>query len=640
MSKFLRVVILLIFILWALIFIFLFQFSFPNYIVDILPEILFFIIITLSCIGLGSLFLRILNLETGILERIVFSTSIGLIIISIFTTISGFFGLLNRWVFISFLLISFLISILSLINISKEINGLQIFKVNFNESIFLILTIFLIFLAFLFSLSPPIFYDSLEFHIGVPNYYILKGKITYMDGNVFSNTPLFLQMIYLFAMLIQSELLTTLLTFLMGILLLLSLLSFGKKFLFSHLSFLPSIILLSLPLTTFLITTPLQDLPLALFFMLTFYSFVLFRKTQKFGWLILTGIFAGFSVGIKYQGLFLLFLLPIFISLTGKNLKENIKLIIITSLVALVISSPWFLKNTLYTGNPIYPVSFKLFGGKKWNEENSSRFLQDLHIKKPRQMFSLLYQVNVSAKIFGAGGIIGPIFIIFIPFYLLGKRNKIADALFIVSLLNLCPFLATGNIRYSYFSIAIFSLVIAYGIKKMEDFKLLNIAVISVLLIIVILNSFLSFSHLNLVNPALKLILGEERKENYLRNFLPHYRGVEFINNNLPSDSVILFLYEARTAYIKRNFISATPYDTNILKEMLSNYSNSEEIIKELKKKGITHVFLNEMEMKRIEGKFDYLGIRNPEIRNRFYILISKLKIVYTYSGIYIYSLF
>lgn len=642
MQKIFKYLIFPIFILWSLLFIILFQFSFPLYIVEVLPEIILFTIISLSCFGIGSILLRFLKLEAGVMERIVFQSSIGLILIAIFTTISGFAGFLKSWAFLSFLSIIFLLSTPSLISLGRELKEkLKNFKISINiEFVSFILITLILFSYSLFILAPPIFYDSLEFHIAVPNYYIMEGKIKYMEGNVFSNTPLYLQMIYLFGMLVRNEIFAPLLTFLMGVILVLSLVSFGKRFLSLSYSLLPSLILLSLPLTSFLMTTPIQDLPLSLFSFLTFYSYLIWREDGKYGWLILTGIFLGFSIGIKYQALYLCFLFPIFTLFTGKGLKGNLKSTAIIFLIAFAFSSPWFLKNLLYNGNPVYPVFFKLFGGKGWSNENNSRFLQDLHVKSPSQWLPLLYQINFSSRIFGAGGIIGPIFIIFLPFYFLGKRKIVSSSLFLISLLNLFPFLATGNIRYSYFSIVILSLLTSYGIEKFKEFKSLKIIMILTLFIIVLLNSFLSFSHLSFTNPALNLVLGKDNKKDYLKNTLLHYRGIEFINRNLPPESLILFIYEARPAYIKRRFISATPYDTNILKDLLKENKDPERLINELKNRGINHIFLNKMEMERIEKKFDYLGIRDPEIRDRFYGLLSRLKILYSSAEIYIYSLF
>ncbi len=642
MLRIFKYLILPIFILWSFLFIILFQFSFPVYLVDILPEIILFTIISLSCFGIGSIFLRFLKLKTSTTERIVFSLSLGLILIAIFTTISGFAGLLKNRIFLLFLSIIFLSSIPSLISLSTDLREkIQNFKISIDpEFIFFVLIIFLLFASFLFTLAPPVFYDSLEFHIAVPNYYIMEGKIKYMEGNVFSNTTLYLQMIYLFGMLVKNEFLAPLLTFLMGVILVLSLVPFGKRFLSLNYSLLPPLILLSLPLTSFLMTTPIQDLPLSLFSFLTFYSYLIFREDGKSGWLILTGIFLGFSIGIKYQALYLCLLLPIFMLITGKGLKEKLNFIAIIFLIAFAISSPWFLKNIFYSGNAVYPMLFKFFGGKGWSNENNTRFFQDLHIKSPSQWLPLLYQVNFSSRIFGAGGIIGPIFLIFLPFYFLRRRKIISDSLLLISLLSLFPFLTTGNTRYSYFSIIILSLLITYGMEGFKEFKSLKVIMILTVLIIIFFNSFLSFSHLNLINPALNLVLGKENKKDYLKNTLPHYSGIEFINRNLPSDSLILFIYEARTAYIKRKFISATPYDTNILKDLLREYSDPEELINELKNRRVTHLFLNKMEMERIEKKFDYLGIKNPEIRERFYGLLSRLEILYSSGEIYIYSLF
>ncbi len=642
MPRIFKILILPIFLLWSLLFVTLFHFSFPTYFVEVLPEIFYFLIFSFSCFGLGDIFLRLAKVETEFMERIVFSVSIGLIIFSILTAIAGFSGLLKKGVFISFLFLVFIATIPSFLRFRQELKEkLKSLSLSFNfESLSFILSILLIISIFLFSLAPALFYDSIEYHLAIPNYYILKGKITYMEGNVFSNMPLYLYMLYLFGILIKNEILASLLNFLMGITLTLSLITFSKRFLFPNYSFISSLSLLSLPLTSFLMSTPIVELPLSLFLMLSFYSLLLFIRTQKNGWLLITGIFAGFSAGMKYQGLFIFLLIPVVLLIFERRINENIRAIIIIFSISILVSLPWFLKNFIYTGNPFYPMFFNIFGGKGWSEENNWRFFHDLQIKNPSQMLSLIYEVNFSSKIFGAGGIIGPIFLIFIPLYFLGKMNKIVNTMFLISFLYLFSFLKTGIIRYSYFSIVLLALSISYGIVKTTDFRPLKFIVYFSFFAIVVLNSFLSFSHLTLVNPAQNLILGKENKESYLKNSLPHYRGIEFINKNLPSDSVILFLYEARTAYIKRKFISATPYDTNILRDILREYSNPKDMINELKKRGITHLFLNEIERERIEGKFDYLGIRNSEIRERFYALLSKLKIVYSSSGIYIYSLF
>ncbi|MGQ9619257.1 MAG: hypothetical protein ACUVUG_09905, partial [Candidatus Aminicenantia bacterium] len=231
------------------------------------------------------------SLEVNLPERFVFSVSTGLIIFSILTTLFGFLGLLKRGFFILLLIVSSLVSIPSLIKFLRELNKkIQSINLKANFEFFcFILSLFLLIIASLFSLVPPTFYDSLEFHLAVPNYYILNGKISYMEGNVFSNMPLYLQMLYLFGILIKNEIMTSLFTFLMGAILVLSAISFGRRFLYKKYTFIPSLSLLSLPLTSFLISTPIADLPLSLFFFLSFYSFLLYKISLKPIWLILTG---------------------------------------------------------------------------------------------------------------------------------------------------------------------------------------------------------------------------------------------------------------------------------------------------------------------------------------------------------------
>ena len=72
----------------------------------------------------------------------------------------------------------------------------------------------------------------------------------------------------------------------------------------------------------------------------------------------------GFAVGVKYQSLLFL---PWFVWLTwvalGRRLQwDGIRRLILAGLVALLLPAPFFLRNYLNTGDPVWPLQLDLFG--------------------------------------------------------------------------------------------------------------------------------------------------------------------------------------------------------------------------------------------------------------------------------------
>jgi len=46
----------------------------------------------------------------------------------------------------------------------------------------------------------------------------------------------------------------------------------------------------------------------------------------------------------------------------------------VVGVVALVVASPWFIRNAVNTGNPTYPLLYGVFGGSSWSPEQEAKF--------------------------------------------------------------------------------------------------------------------------------------------------------------------------------------------------------------------------------------------------------------------------
>ena len=107
---------------------------------------------------------------------------------------------------------------------------------------------------------------------------------------------------------------------------------------------------------------------------------------------------------------------------------------------------------------------------------------------------------------------------------------------------------------------------------------------------------------------------------------VPYYAGIEFINKNLPTDAVVLFVGEERGYYCRRKFIAASIFDVNPLVEAADSSSGPEEIYSRLKSLGVSHLLLNNASH-QLDLLMDQL---NPEGRKNLTAFTQKhLKTVF-----------
>lgn len=89
-------------------------------------------------------------------------------------------------------------------------------------------------------------------------------------------------------------------------------------------------------------------------------------------WIWLAGIMLGFSIATKYTGFQIAFGLLVAALLVGgftRSLGAPIKLSFAISVIAVAIASPWYVRNVINTGNPVYPFFYSVFGGRDWSPD-------------------------------------------------------------------------------------------------------------------------------------------------------------------------------------------------------------------------------------------------------------------------------
>jgi hypothetical protein len=221
-------------------------------------------------------------------------------------------------------------------------------------------------LSFLHALSPPWDYDGLMYHLVGPRLFLEAGGFYPDTHNWYVNGPFTIEMLYTIGMAFGDDVFPKLVHWVLGVLFVVGTCAAGQRWLPRRGGWLSTAILLGTPTLPILAGFAYIDLGWAAFEFLGMFALVEGYQTRSNGWIGLGGALMGFSAGSKYLGLMALVSGGILIALL--SLREGLGGMLSRSLVfaipAVLIASPWYLKNWAWLGNPVYPF---FIGGPGWD---------------------------------------------------------------------------------------------------------------------------------------------------------------------------------------------------------------------------------------------------------------------------------
>ncbi|MBN2373262.1 hypothetical protein JXL19_05715 [bacterium] len=699
-----------------------------NLIIKSISDLFFIIIFLTISLGLGrriwSIWFDNPDTPVDIIEEGIFCVSLGLGFWGLIILIIGLLGFLNFWNVLSISVLAFLYSFRGAkaycLNIYRNKNKFIQSSI-FPSRVFLVFSPFLIFATvwlFLTSRVPPVFYDALVYHLGVPNQYIIRNAIEFFPYSIHSHHPFLIQNIFLICLLMGGHGTVKLLVFVFAIFNALLLSLFAGRFSNRPLSWLAGPVFLLTPTMLIMGSLVNVDLGFSLYALLALYSLCrmaqkkeanpqhegyitvnkhlndtdghkndidinadlssrpdhIFRLPGKKGseiqqkrpflkgdenhlfchsgesrdpgfsgethmnprftkgnknsqrefstemkWLIIAAAMAGLSLGTKYTaavfsfGLCLLCLMAILIK-ERRDLKYITKSVMLFAAIALLLGSCWYIKNYIWTGNPVYPKWADVWGNPKIPKEKLDASDASAHAYDPGNparsgILSIPVDIVFNPDWFGAGGNIGPLFLFLLPLALIGDiKNRLYPLLM--------PYCALYFIAWAYtfrmarFALPLFAVIIMlatgtlgsiFSGKRVWPRYLIYMILIAGFSYNIYYSVSL-FSHL--YNPW-KYLKGKETEYSYLSRNIPGYPVFEYINNNLPLDSTILFLGETVSFYCLRRVIASTAFDINPVVPVLKRAEKPDDVHKGLKEMKVTHLLVNLYGIERLERSYN-----------------------------------
>lgn len=567
--------------------------------------------------GFGTHLLRLFgSLPMGRLERTVLSAGLGLGALSFVLLFLGMAGLFQPEAFLTLIALLLLAAVLAPRE-SRAIFPNRIGRALAGEE--KVLLAFLgggVVLTWLTTLPPPVFYDALMYHLGVPNLYLIHGGIENLPHVVHSYFPFGVEMLYLLGIWMGGLQLAGLVNFGLGLLAAMTLAALAMRYWGRQRALMAVTLYLLSPMAILLSRYASSENGLSFYFLLTVLCLYRWREDGREGWLLLAGIYGGLAFGTKYVGGLFGVLLPslflVFLALHGgaeERVRRALRALGVFLCAAAAVSLPWLVKNALFTGNPFYPTFTSLFGPASWVPEQARMLAGSAHAlwagdHSWKDLLLLPWNLAFGGDEFGAASKGNLILGLFLPAAaVLVLKVKDGRARALTLLLGAYFVLWATTFWMARFLLpfsALGSIVIILALTGKNPSRGRLRAVTALVVTALLLHGAVLFRDeptRRTFRPALGLESGDE----YLRGLLRVYPAVEFINRALPADARILVLGETRVAYLERDHLFQSVFDRPLVDALVGGQREPDAIVASLKEEGLTHVLLNLAELERLE---------------------------------------
>ncbi len=503
-------------------------------------------------------------------------------------------------------------------------------------NLFLIFLLFILFLSIIIlSWVPPISRDALTHHLAVPKLYLKHGSIYEIPDQIVSYYPMNLDLLYMIPLYFGNDIIPKLIHFIFALMTAWLIYGYLKKRTTATYALLGSLFFLSIPIIVKLSITVYVDLGLV-FFSTT--SLLLLLKwaenNYKIKYFITSAAVCGLALGTKYNGLISLLLLTslvpfIYLRYSRKTVQSQFKSLgfgILFILIALLIFSPWIIRNYKWTKNPIYPLYNNIFQSMTPKVQPLKSDHVDKESKGGLTHFSVRKIVYgekwwetllIPVRIFFQGqddnpkyfdGKLNP-FLLFLPFlaFLKGKQNSlIVDfekkifAFFSVFFLLFAFFQTDMRIRWISPILPPLVMLSILGLYEMNGFirnksgkqilkKILSGCVYASLIGLFAINFIYIFRQFHYVAP-LPYITGKISRDAYIERFRPEYTTIKFANQNLPENTKILGVFLGNRGYYSDHEIvfAYNKYISNFLK----GKDSATDLLISFRDNGITHLMI------------------------------------------------
>jgi hypothetical protein len=230
----------------------------------------------------------------------------------------------------------------------------------------------------LFSVLAPsdiMDWDTLAYHLAVPKLWIEAGKIGYIPFIHHSNFPFTVDLLYVWGLRWGGE--SGAKAFQLAYLLIGAVLVFGlaRQRYGTRAGWWATVAFVTVPVVLWEAGSAYIDVAHGLYagggILL---AALAVADPERRRLLVPAGLLLGFAAGTKYTGLQTIAAVGLVLVVAGlvrKQVGEGFKQAVVVGGLAMLVAAPWFVKNVVNTGNPVYPFFYERLGGHDWDQRRA-----------------------------------------------------------------------------------------------------------------------------------------------------------------------------------------------------------------------------------------------------------------------------
>lgn len=485
------------------------------------------------------------------------------------------------------------------------------------------------------SLVPPVSRDALVHHLNVPKLYLQHGEMYEIPSMPFSYYPMNLNLLYLIPLSVGDDIAPKFIHFGFGLLTAWLVFGYLRRRLNTTHALFGAVFFLSIPIIVKLSITVYVDLGVIFFSTASLLLLLRWIETGfQLRYLVFSASLCGLALGTKYNGLLTFFLLSLFVpylysrySAKRRGAIRPVAYGILFVIIALVIFSPWMIRNYHWTGNPVYPLYDNWFNPPP-SPPRSEIVPDEEEQKGGLGLFSYRSIIHgepwwqiaiIPIRIFFEGkdgsdkyfdGKLNP-FLLILPMFAFWRMREENEALarekkiFLAFAILFFVFAFFSQvIRVRYFSPIVPPLVILaiFGLRNLVEFvkglqtirarktgsAILGLAV----LLLLGMNALYVIEQFRYVAPF-SYLTGVLNRDEYISKYRPEYPAMQFVNKNLPADARLLLVFIGKRGYyLDREYIIDDHARINDLYRLIKNANNPSYLAAGFSEMGATHLMI------------------------------------------------
>ncbi|MCH7665731.1 MAG: hypothetical protein IH936_07375 [Acidobacteria bacterium] len=430
--------------------------------------------------------------------------------------------------------------------------------------------------AALLALAPPLSLDALVYHLAIPKQFALRGQAFEMPWNLHSYFPQHAELLFGFTLeLDKTGVLAQLLHLGAAFLTLATVVRTGRREFGRLAGTLAAVMLFSIPAYCLIAGWAWNDWFVLLYAALALDQILALRSAANRRGYLLAALFLGAAAAVKYNALPLLVLLAVGFS------KRTRRFVPAATLVIVVLLGPWYGRNLLQHGNPVFPFFSSVHGagsltGYRGQATSSERWLG---------YFGRRDMIDESVGLLWIAGLPLGLSVLVSGRRRLWPLGAVA-ALYLASAVVFHPTVRAFGPLF-----LVGSWLSAQGVVLLTKRKWPRRLVFTCL-------AFLLWTSLSQVLWVLRhyqplgVSLGFDRPQTYLETGHSYYPAYRWLAENTDPRDLVMVVAESRIFYLDRPAIAGSYLDPPVFSGFLREPS-AEAAATRLRAAGVSHIFVN-----------------------------------------------